>query len=61
MAWVLIDVINRRAFGWHMDIEVSLPLLSAGLALATGTAFAAGLYPAHRAARANPSLAMREE
>jgi putative ABC transport system permease protein len=61
MAWMLIDVINRRAFGWHMDIAVSAAVLLAGLGLATGTAFAAGLYPARRAARADPALAMREE
>ncbi len=61
MAWLLINVINRRAFGWQMDIDISAALLAGGLALAVGTALAAGIYPARRAARASPALAMREE
>lgn len=61
MAAVLILVINRRAFGWQMDVTVSVPVLATALALAVGAALVAGLYPAWRAARARPALAMREE
>ena len=61
MAWVLIDVINRRAFGWQMDVAVSPKILLSALALSIGTALLAGLYPAWRAASARPALAMREE
>jgi putative ABC transport system permease protein len=61
MAWVLIDVINRRAFGWQMDVAVSPKILLSALALSIGTALLAGLYPAWRAASAPPALAMREE
>ena len=61
MAWVLIAVINRRAFGWQMDMTIDpvVPLIA--LALAVGAALIAGLYPAYRAASARPALAMREE
>lgn len=61
MAWVLIDVINRRAFGWQIDFSISVgPLLSA-LLIAIGAAVLAGIYPALRAARTRPALAMRAE
>lgn len=61
MAWLLIDVINRRAFGWRMDIEVPVSVLAEALLLAVGAAVVAGLYPAWRAARTRIALAMREE
>lgn len=61
MAWVLIDVINRRSFGWQMDMSVAPSFLLTALALSTGAALMAGLYPAYRAAVARPALAMREE
>jgi putative ABC transport system permease protein len=61
MAWVLIEVINRRAFGWQIGMVVeSGPLLSA-VALAIAAALAAGVYPSWRAARSRPALVMREE
>jgi putative ABC transport system permease protein len=61
MAWVLIDVINRRAFGWQMDITVSPKILLSSLALSIGAALVAGLYPAWRVANAPLAAAMREE
>lgn len=61
MAWVLIEVINRRAFGWQMDMSIDLGVLGTALVLAMGAALIAGIYPAYRAASARPALAMREE
>ncbi len=61
MARVLIDVINRRSFGWSMDIWIAPDVLLSALALSVGAALIAGIYPAYRAARAQPALAMREE
>ncbi len=61
MAWVLIDVINRRSFGWQMDIEVSPDVLVKALALSVIAALIAGIFPACRAASSQPALAMREE
>jgi putative ABC transport system permease protein len=61
MAWILIEVINRRAFGWQIGMVVDAgPLLSA-LSLAIGAALIAGLYPSWHAAGSRPALAMREE
>ena len=61
MAWVLIEVINRRAFGWQMDMTIDPGVLLTALTLAIGAALIAGIYPAYRAASARPALAMREE
>jgi len=61
MAWVLIDVINRRSFGWTMPIDVDPVVLASAFGLATGSAFLAGLYPAWRSAQSSPAEAIREE
>ena len=61
MAYVLIEVINRRAFGWQIDMIVAPGILLSGVGFAVLTALLAGLYPAHRAAQSQPALAMREE
>jgi len=61
MGWVLVNVINRRAFGWEMDMSVSPSVLLAAVVLALVAATVAGLYPAWRAAQVRPALAMREE
>jgi putative ABC transport system permease protein len=61
MGWVLIEVINRRAFGWGMQIVVHSGALTSALALSVCAALVAGIYPAWRAAHSCPALAMREE
>ena len=61
MAWVLIKVINRRAFGWQIDMSIEPGILLVAVAFAMGAALLAGLYPAYRAGRSQPAIAMREE
>ena len=61
MAWVLIKVINRRAFGWQIDMVVAPGILASALFFAVLAAMLAGLYPAWRASRGLPAHAMREE
>ncbi len=61
MAYVLIEVINRRAFGWQIDMSVAPNILLSAIVFAVGAALLAGLYPAYRAARSQPAAAMREE
>jgi len=61
MAWMLVAVINRRAFGWHIDLVVTPTPLVTALVLAVLAAIVAGIYPAWHAARTRPALAMREE
>ena len=61
MAYVLIEVINRRAFGWQIDMSVAPGILLSAIVFAIGAALLAGVYPAFRAARSQPAAAMREE
>ncbi len=61
MAWLLVEVINRRAFGWVLDLSVEPRALALAVALAVAAAIVAALYPARRAARVSPALAMRED
>jgi putative ABC transport system permease protein len=61
MAWVLIEVINRRAFGWQIDMTVAPAALLWAMALAIGASAFAGVYPAWHAANTRPALAMRDE
>jgi putative ABC transport system permease protein len=61
MALVLIKVINRRAFGWQIDMTVAPEILLVAVMFAIGSAVLAGIYPAFRAGRSQPAIAMREE
>lgn len=61
MAWVLIEVINRRAFGWQIAMDVAPGFVAGGVVLAIAAALVGGAYPAWRAGGTEPALAMREE
>ncbi len=60
-ALVLTRVINRRAFGWQIDLHLSAPQFTNALLLALAAAFVAGVYPAWRGARAPLARGLREE
>ena len=61
LAAVLVFVINRRSFGWTMELDPSPGILLQGVALAVLAALLAGLYPAWRMARGEPAEALRDE
>ncbi len=61
LALALVLVINRRSFGWSLDLAIDPLVLASGVLLATVAALAAGLYPALRMARRTPATALREE
>lgn len=61
MSDILIDVINRRSFGWTMQHFLPERVLLEGVMLAVVAAVLAGLYPAWRAGRIRTALALREE
>lgn len=61
MAEVLIDVINRRSFGWSMTTSVDGGQLTKAVLLSGAAALVAGLYPAWRSGQVSPARAMREE
>jgi putative ABC transport system permease protein len=58
LAWVLIFVINRRAFGWTMQFQADPMILLQALLLAMSAALLAGLYPAWRLARTPPAVVL---
>jgi putative ABC transport system permease protein len=60
-AVLLITVINRRAFGWLIDLHITGTQLANAFAVAMIAALAAGVYPAWRAARAPLASDIREE
>jgi len=60
-ALVLTEVINRRAFGWRIDLHLNAAQFTNALVLSLTAALIAGLYPAWRAARAPIAVEIREE
>jgi putative ABC transport system permease protein len=61
LAALLVHVINRRSFGWSMDLTISAEAVIAGLSLAVAAALLAGLYPAWRASRVELAAGLRED
>ncbi len=60
-AVLLVRVINRRAFGWQIDLHLHPAQITSAIALALIAALLAGLYPAWRMAHAPLSQDLREE
>jgi putative ABC transport system permease protein len=60
-ALVLTEVINRRAFGWQIDLYFSAAQFTNALWLALAASLAAALYPAWRSARMSVVSGLREE
>jgi putative ABC transport system permease protein len=61
IAVVLTKVIDRRAFGWHIEMHLHAAQFLNALALALVAAAVAGLYPAWRTSRAPIAAEMRDE
>ncbi|MEA3291618.1 MAG: FtsX-like permease family protein, partial [Pseudomonadota bacterium] len=61
MAQVLIDVINKRAFGWSIQHLLPAGIFAEALLFSLAAALLAGLYPAFRLMRIAPASALREE
>jgi putative ABC transport system permease protein len=61
LAWILVFVINRRSFGWTLQMHAEpAPFVQAFL-LAVGAALLAALYPAWRLSRMQAAEALRGE
>ncbi len=60
-ALLLVEVINRRAFGWRIDLHLHAAQFVNAVLLAAGAALLAGLYPAWRTGRAALVADLREE
>ena len=60
LAYVLIFVINKRSFGWTLQLEVAPGILIQALLLGIVAALLAGAYPSWKMAQSNPATALRE-
>jgi putative ABC transport system permease protein len=61
LSLILVYIINRRSFGWTLQMQIDWqPFLSA-LLLAVIAAILAGIYPARRIGKMIPSEALRSE
>ncbi|NNJ12332.1 FtsX-like permease family protein [Chloroflexales bacterium ZM16-3] len=61
LAVVLVYVINRRSFGWTLELSLSPGVFAQAMLVALLAALLAGLYPAYAMSRTSPALALREE
>ena len=61
MAWVLIESVQRRAFGWTMPFDVDAGLLAQAVLVGLLAAAAAAIYPAWRSSRRDPAPLLRED
>jgi putative ABC transport system permease protein len=61
LALVLVYVINRRSFGWTLQLILDPNLFAQALVVAVVAALLAGVYPAFVMSRTSPALALREE
>ena len=60
-AAILVEVINRRAFGWQIDLHIHAGQLGNALALALAAALVAAVYPAWRSAVSPVATELRAE
>jgi putative ABC transport system permease protein len=61
LSWVLINVINRQAFGWTIAFAPPWSLIAGSLAVTFMATLLAGLVPARLAGRMGMRAAMQEE
>ena len=61
LAAAMIFFINRRSFGWTLELQVDPAILLQALVLSLLAALLAGIYPAWRMARIPPAAALRDE
>jgi putative ABC transport system permease protein len=61
LALILIYIINRRSFGWTLQMQVAPAPFVQALAAAVAAALLAGVYPAYRMGRTVTAEALRFE
>jgi putative ABC transport system permease protein len=61
LSMVMIFVVNKRSFGWTLDMQVGPDVLVQAVGLALVGALLAGLWPAWKMSQASPALALRGE
>lgn len=59
LAVLMIEFVNRRSFGWSIDLAVPPDVLAQAVGLALAASLLAGIYPSYRMARTSPAEALR--
>ncbi|MEX2161353.1 MAG: FtsX-like permease family protein [Anaerolineales bacterium] len=59
VAEILLQLINKRSFGWSLQMQLQAAPFIQAVLIAVGAALLAGLYPAYRASRRSAADAMR--
>jgi putative ABC transport system permease protein len=61
LAWILINIINRRSFGWTLQMNLEPAFFLQAFLVAVIAALLAGIYPALRLGNMEIATAVREE
>ncbi len=61
LAAIMIFVVNKRSFGWTLQLELGPGILIQAVLLAFFGSLLAGVYPAWRMSRTSPAEALRQE
>lgn len=61
MAWMLVESIQKRAFGWSMPFDVDPALLVQTVVIGVLAALLAAVYPAWQSSRQAPAAQLRED
>jgi len=59
IAQILLQIINKRSFGWTLQLQLEAAPFIQALVIAVTAALLAGLYPAYRASRRSAADAIR--
>jgi putative ABC transport system permease protein len=59
IAQILLQIINKRSFGWTLQLQLEAAPFIQALLIAVAAALLAGLYPAYRASRRSAADAIR--
>ena len=61
LAYIIIDSINYRSFGWSVDVYLNPWIFIKTLALTTAACLASSLYPTYKTARSETAESLSEE
>ena len=61
LAIVMLHIINKRSFGWSVQLQMNIDTLVIAMLLSVGAALLAGLYPAIKMSRQSLIRALQEE
>ena len=61
LSLILVYIINRRSFGWTLQMQVEAGPFALALAVAVTAALLAGIYPARRMGQMVTAEALRYE